>query len=60
MKRKITVFVAIATPLAAALIVAGCGSSATKAGQTNGAGSNDFGGVWDMLSPAGKKVESGG
>jgi predicted lipoprotein with Yx(FWY)xxD motif len=31
-----------------------------KAGQTNGEGLNDFGGVWDVLSPAGKKVESGG
>jgi predicted lipoprotein with Yx(FWY)xxD motif len=32
----------------------------TKAGQTNGEGSNDFGGVWHVLSPAGRKVESGG
>ena len=31
-----------------------------KAGQTNGEGLNDFGGVWEALSPAGKKVESGG
>jgi predicted lipoprotein with Yx(FWY)xxD motif len=32
----------------------------TKAGQTDGEGLNDFGGVWDVLSPAGKKIESGG
>jgi predicted lipoprotein with Yx(FWY)xxD motif len=31
-----------------------------KAGQTNGEGLNDFGGVWKVLSPAGKKIESGG
>jgi predicted lipoprotein with Yx(FWY)xxD motif len=31
-----------------------------KAGQTNGEELNDFGGVWEALSPAGKKVESGG
>jgi len=31
-----------------------------KAGQTNGEGLNDFGGVWNALSPAGRKVESGG
>jgi predicted lipoprotein with Yx(FWY)xxD motif len=29
-------------------------------GQTNGAGLQDFGGGWDPVSPAGKKVESGG
>jgi predicted lipoprotein with Yx(FWY)xxD motif len=32
----------------------------TTAGQTDGEGLNDFGGVWDVLSPAGKKIESGG
>jgi len=31
-----------------------------KAGQTNGEGLSDFGGVWEALSPAGKKVESSG
>jgi predicted lipoprotein with Yx(FWY)xxD motif len=29
----------------------------TKPGQTNG---DDFGGVWEALSPAGKRIESGG
>jgi predicted lipoprotein with Yx(FWY)xxD motif len=29
-------------------------------GQTTGAGLQDFGGGWDPISPAGKKVESGG
>ena len=29
-------------------------------GQTNGAGLQDFGGGWDPISPAGKKIESGG
>ena len=32
----------------------------TGAGQTNGAGLQDFGGGWDPISPSGKKVESGG
>ena len=32
----------------------------TKAGQTNGEGLNDFGGVWETLSPAGKRIQSGG
>ncbi len=32
----------------------------TKAGQTNGEELNDFGGVWEALSPAGKRIESGG
>ena len=32
----------------------------TKPGQTNGEGLNDFGGGWDVVSPAGKKIESGG
>ena len=32
----------------------------TKPGQTKGEGLNDFGGGWDMVSPAGKKIESGG
>jgi predicted lipoprotein with Yx(FWY)xxD motif len=32
----------------------------TRPGQTNGAGLQDFGGGWDPISPAGKKVESGG
>ncbi|MFL5921303.1 MAG: hypothetical protein ACJ75Q_08115 [Gaiellaceae bacterium] len=32
----------------------------TKRGQTNGEGSNDFGGGWDALSPSGKKIESDG
>ena len=31
-----------------------------KAGQKNGEELNDFGGVWEALSPAGKKVESSG
>jgi predicted lipoprotein with Yx(FWY)xxD motif len=31
-----------------------------KAGQTNGEGLNDFGGVWEVLSPAGKRIASGG
>jgi predicted lipoprotein with Yx(FWY)xxD motif len=31
-----------------------------KAGQTNGEELNDFGGVWEGLSPTGKKIESGG
>jgi predicted lipoprotein with Yx(FWY)xxD motif len=28
-------------------------------GQTKGAGLQDFGAGWDVLSPAGKKIESG-
>jgi hypothetical protein len=94
MKRKITVFIAIAAPLAAVLIAGGCGSSASgsaysagpygsaavasarsataatrvgvasvldrKPGQTKGEGLQDFGGGWDVVSPAGKKIESGG
>lgn len=32
----------------------------TKAGQTNGEGSQDFGAGWDALSPAGKKIERDG
>jgi predicted lipoprotein with Yx(FWY)xxD motif len=32
----------------------------TGPGQTTGAGLQDFGGGWDPVSPAGKKVESGG
>lgn len=32
----------------------------TGAGQTNGAGLQDFGGGWDPISPSGKKIESGG
>ena len=35
-------------------------SGDTGAGQTTGAGLQDFGGGWDPVSPAGKKVESGG
>jgi predicted lipoprotein with Yx(FWY)xxD motif len=31
-----------------------------QAGQTNGEGLDDFGGVWDVLSPAGKRIASGG
>jgi predicted lipoprotein with Yx(FWY)xxD motif len=31
-----------------------------KAGQTNGEELNDFGGVWEAVSPTGKKVESDG
>lgn len=31
----------------------------TKSGQTNGEGLQDFGGGWDVLSAAGKKVEGG-
>lgn len=31
----------------------------TKAGQTTGAGLQDFGGGWDPISPTGKKIESG-
>jgi predicted lipoprotein with Yx(FWY)xxD motif len=31
----------------------------TKSGQTNGEGLQDFGGSWDALSPAGKKLERG-
>ena len=32
----------------------------TKPGQTKGEGLQDFGGGWDVVSPAGKKIESGG
>jgi predicted lipoprotein with Yx(FWY)xxD motif len=32
----------------------------TKRGQTKGEGSNLFGAGWDALTPAGKKIESGG
>jgi predicted lipoprotein with Yx(FWY)xxD motif len=32
----------------------------TKPGQTNGEGSQAFGGEWDVLSPAGKKIEDDG
>ena len=32
----------------------------TKPGQTKGEGSQAFGAGWDVLSPAGRKVESGG
>jgi len=31
-----------------------------KPGQTKGEGLQDFGGGWDVVSPAGKKIESGG
>jgi predicted lipoprotein with Yx(FWY)xxD motif len=31
-----------------------------KPGQTKGAGLQDFGAGWDVVSPAGKKIESGG
>jgi predicted lipoprotein with Yx(FWY)xxD motif len=31
----------------------------TKSGQTNGEGLQDFGGGWEALSPAGKKIERG-
>jgi predicted lipoprotein with Yx(FWY)xxD motif len=32
----------------------------SKAGQTNGEGSQEFGAGWDVLSPSGKKIESDG
>ena len=32
----------------------------SKAGQTNGEGSQEFGGGWDALAPSGKKIESDG
>jgi predicted lipoprotein with Yx(FWY)xxD motif len=32
----------------------------SAAGQTNGEGLTDFGGGWDVLDPAGKKIEGGG
>lgn len=32
----------------------------TRPGQTNGEGSQMFGAGWDVLSPAGKKIERGG
>jgi predicted lipoprotein with Yx(FWY)xxD motif len=32
----------------------------SKPGQTKGEGLQDFGGGWDVVSPAGKKIESGG
>jgi predicted lipoprotein with Yx(FWY)xxD motif len=32
----------------------------SKPGQTKGEGLQDFGGGWEALSPAGKKIESGG
>jgi predicted lipoprotein with Yx(FWY)xxD motif len=32
----------------------------TKPGQTSGAGSHAFGAGWDVLSPPGRKIESGG
>jgi hypothetical protein len=112
MKRKVTVFIAAAAPLAVALLAAGRGSSASgstysagpygsagrptagrgakqsllgttrrangsrqvtyagrplyrfvldrKPGQTEGEGLRDFGARWDVVSPAGKKIESGG
>jgi predicted lipoprotein with Yx(FWY)xxD motif len=31
-----------------------------KPGQTKGEGLHDFGGGWDVVSPAGRKIESGG
>jgi predicted lipoprotein with Yx(FWY)xxD motif len=33
-------------------------SGDAKAGQTNGQGSNAFGGAWYVLSPAGKKIDN--
>jgi predicted lipoprotein with Yx(FWY)xxD motif len=35
-------------------------SGDTKPGQTTGEGLHFFGGGWDVVSPAGKKVESDG
>jgi predicted lipoprotein with Yx(FWY)xxD motif len=32
----------------------------TKAGDTNGEGLNSFGAGWDVVSPAGKKIEKPG
>jgi predicted lipoprotein with Yx(FWY)xxD motif len=32
----------------------------SKAGQTNGEASQEFGGGWDALAPSGKKIESDG
>jgi predicted lipoprotein with Yx(FWY)xxD motif len=32
----------------------------SEPGQTKGEGLQDFGGSWDVVSPAGKKIESGG
>ena len=35
-------------------------SGDTRSGQTNGEGLDDFGGAWDLVSPAGAKVETNG
>jgi len=52
MKRKITGFIAYAGhPLYRYVLN-------RKPGQTKGEGLQDFGAGWDMLSPAGKKIES--
>jgi hypothetical protein len=65
MKRKISLLIAVAAPLAIALIAAGCGSSANGSayssspyGSTVNASAPKAIAGWEVLSRAGRKVET--
>jgi hypothetical protein len=60
MKRKITILVAAVVPLAIGGHPLYRFAEDTKPGQTKGEGSQAFGAGWDVLSPAARKIESGG